>query len=1124
MYRDRKALKMLHEEAPDSAAHAPVFAPASSTNAVPTTPHPNIYAETIRMKEQYTAPFMLYDSQARRIVANPQYDRALVTELHRVQSILLTKLRTPMQMQLSYTPKELLYELEAALYHVCASVAVQDDSSSLRYLLNDSEADAFIPQLESFLAHHNAPAKAVAALAHCLSEGSSHDLLTSFLRMLEKRVHQELDPSVHRKRTENERCALIATKNNLEDIAQLVRDAQTAYLSIETASQAQRRQPQSDPTEVDMPRSRAGNAVPARIVEEAFYKVLRWVVAVDADRRALRAAATSAAAMTEAKSSPAPAQISETDATSSATALKPFARVIEYDPYTGHLTLERADTAQRWGLLLNDKGLLVGVENDLRHSSEAGQRLYDAVQQQSGQAGGLAIFEVSRRRIRSAHLSSEEVAASCQNIMQRLRSSLTQPVKTLSLTIERRTQTDLTVPREVLFEVSYQGGEGGVGQRCLLMMERASTSISWGLKLQYVKGSGAVLSDFAPSMQLSNDAKNLLFDMRGRLRVVKVNNQDMAKLSVGEMKSLISGSLLLTLHLQVTDVKGDVPPEAEAPPPPHVEQCLSTKDVGSALETPAVDAAFSQEQEEVATLAEAEAAADDPAESTKMVDSLQGAIDDLAASIADQFLKQQSPNEELEAKTSAKGDEAAVEVADGEAFEPLEDLHGARHTTTLGSPGDADEDSGDRVAEKDANFEQLSQPQHWEGDDAIKDAAAHFADEEVTDAALMEGFENAADGEDLPEVEETPEWVADGKEKASEKGIDAEASAIEQEVKEGIEAGEDEAEARPSKKMRGRKKTSAKVEKTRGKKGEQTTRSGARKTRGGKSVMDGDQEAEENEDAHAREAAEEDGEPLERFRGKDAAEVRRGNCADMEEEVEALPFKAATGNETLEGVEEMERRGARSKALGTATATSEKGGREAGAEENSAAIAPDDLVTGATSAPADVPLVDLPPTTAEVSMKHGREISKKQRKASEKAEPTETALGAAKGVDDGPRISLAQLLDADPLTFENAVRLEKFDGSTLKLERSSTDRPWNIKVAFSGDDILMTKLPPFTPKQLTHPFLRSLGAGPQGEVKWVVDGLNGQDLSVMTKSSKTKALDAIKGSTKLSFVLRALRR
>ncbi|CAM42540.1 conserved hypothetical protein [Leishmania braziliensis MHOM/BR/75/M2904] len=1150
MHCSSRLSRMSQKRVSEAAECVPEPDPSECVNTVPATLRLNTHAATVRMKEKFTAPFMVYDAQARRIVANPQYDRTLTTELHRVQSIMLTKLRTPIQAHLSYTPKELLYELETALFHVCASLAVQDDASSLRYVLGDSEADLLMPQLESFLAHHNAPAKAVVALAKCLSEGTSHDVLTSFLQVLKQRVQQELDPAVDRKRSVHEHSALLATKNNLQDIVQLMRDMQTAYHSIDTASQIQRRQPQSDPTAVDLAQSPAANAVSARIVEDSFYKVLRWVVAVDADRRALHAATTGAAATAVEESHLATTPVPAAVATPSRSSAKAFARVVEYDPFTGRVTLERADAAQRWGLLLNSRGLLVGVENELRNSSEAGERLYDAIQQQSGEAGGLAIFEVNRHRIRAVHLSDEELAASGDDIMQKLRATLTHATKTLSLTIERRKQADLTVPREVLFEVSDQGGEGGVGQRCLLMMERASTSISWGLKLKYFKDSVAVLSDFAPSARLSSAAKNLLFDMRGRLRVLKVNNQDMAKLSATEMKSLVSGSLLLSLHLQVTDSKGDVPPSVEAPPPTQGVLLPSAEEVGDAQEMPGVGAAPSEAQREAATLAEVEAAADMQAGPKDTGDSVQAELNDMAASIADEFLKQHSGEEELEAKAADKSEAPAVEEVDMVAPDPFEELDWAKPTATIGAPGDANDDEDNRDAEKDALFEESSRQQHYEEEDGIEDA-------------IMEGFKGANDDEVLPKVEEADELIRGGEESAATRKTAEDAGTAEEAARDVIETGRDDAEAEPSTKTREHEWATAKKAKESAKKGKKSAQVGGRQKKGGKAAEAGAQDADDNEDEPAQKAAEVDEKQLEEMEDNEAAEVSLGN-ATLTEETGTLPPQAdpddtAVGDAEAEVKAVSETKG-RSRAKAKEVEANRSGVRSkssapaAAADEETCSTEPEGSGKGSTSAPVDVRLIDLPPTVAEVAIEHGRERITKRERHSAKATATETevdkeergggkgrgddaaggpgitakdseaVLAAEDGVGDVPRVSLSQLLKAKPLTFENDVRIEKFDGSRLELERSSTKHPWNIKVAFAGEDIIMTKLPPFAPKQLTHPFLRSLHAGPQGEVKWVVDGLNGQDLSVMSRSNKTKALDAIKGSTKLSLVLRALRK
>ncbi|KAG5471635.1 hypothetical protein LSCM4_03186 [Leishmania orientalis] len=1125
MYRSGRLSEKPRREATEPTAHAPEPAPAENVIATDAVPQAYAHTETVRMKEKFTAPFMVYDVQTRRIVPNRQYDRSLTAELRRVQSIILTKLRAPIQAHLSYTPKELLYELEAALYYVCASLAVEDDVSSLRFVLTDAEADPLMPHLESFLAHHNAPAKAVVALAQCLSEGTSHDVLTSLLHVLEQRVQQEEDPAVDRRRSEEERSALLATKNNAHDIAQLVRDVQTAYRSIDTASQVLRRQPQSDPTERDMARSPAANAVPARIVEESFYKVLRWVIAVDADRRALRAAATGTS-LTEVKEpAVATAPVPTAAATQPAANLNGFARVIEYDPFTGRLTLERADATQRWGLLLNSKGLLVGVENELRNSSEAGERLYDAVQQQSGEAGGLAIFEVNRHRIRAVHMSDEEVAASGDDIMQKLRANLTQASKTLYLTIEGRKQVDLTVPREVLFEVSHQGGEGGVGQRCLLMMERAATSISWGLKLKYLQGTAALLSDFSPSVRLSNAAKNILFDMRGRLRVLKINHQDMAKLSAAEMKSLISGSLLLTLHLQVTDAQGDVPPEAEASLPPQVEPPPYAEEVTEAQATPQVDAAALEAPEEAATFEDAEATADDQTGPEEVEDSAQAELNDAADLIADEFLKQHIQEAELGAESPDKAEELAAEDVGMVEIDPLEELEWAKRATTNGASGHADDDQESREANKDASVEESPRQQYLEDDDGAKDAATGLEGEETGDHALNEGYTGIADDEDVPKMEVADEGIANAEEKAVVHETAEDAIAAEREAELGIEAADGDAEVELQRKTRGRKKAPAKKAKAATKRGHRGARGGGRRKNSEKAVEDDEQGANANEDEAAQEAAEEGERQLGDMEEGDTAEVSLGDAA-LTEGAEALQSKDAADDAAVGDAE---------------------------AEETAGDLEPEESAERHTSAPVDMPLVDLPPTAAEVAIELGRKNTRKQKNRSAKgkttsaeadgedggsgktcddeseelektARVTEAARATADDEDDVPRVSLNQLLKAKPLTFENDVRLEKFDGSTLEMERTSTKQPWNIKVAFAGDDIIMTKLPPFSPKQLTHPFLRSLGAGPQGEVKWVVDGLNGEDLSVMSKSRKTKALDAIKGTTKLCFNLRALRR
>jgi hypothetical protein len=1185
-----------------------------------------LQSEVVKMKEAITAPFMIYDAQTRRIVPNLVYNRGLLTEVRLLQSIALTKLRTPLQANLSYTPKELLYELEAALFFMCASAAVTSNEERLKYLMSDAEADVVMPLLESFLAHHNAPAKSTVTLAYCLTEGTSRDVLTSFVAMLQQRVEEELSPSIDRKRSDEERTALRSTKNNLNDIAQLLRDVATAYHCIDTPSQAQRRQPQSDPALVDVARSPSTNAVPAQMVDDAFYKVLRWVVAVDTDRRALKVAAAVAAghggtvggagSAKQLSSKEAAAVVaavasvvSTNDTASSAPAavaaatMKGFAKVVDYDPFTGQVTLERAGETQRWGLLLNTKGLLVGLENDLRNSSEAGERLYDAVQQQSGEAGGLAIYEVNRRRVRPVHLSEEALEASRADTLEKLRRGLTQPIKTLHLTIEKRKQADLTSPHEVLYEVSYQGGENGVGQRCLLMLQRASTSISWGLKLKYLKGAPAVLSDFAPSVRLSAAAKNFLFDARGRVRVLKINNQDLAKMSAAEMKELVSGALVITLNLQVTNENGDVlegtPDVDEMGELPHIHAAQRGGiEEGMAKEPAAPEAVEAKDEEEPKADLEAAAAEEDDAERVELHEgegeadttattlekgsqekssAEQAELDDVAAAIADEFLLQEQGHDhltndtddgatrEVESMEKERGVEDVTAVEE-DGHDGLGELDRARPTITDGAPGNT-EGLNDDTADEHAAERALLREHHLLPDTGSGEEDKAEADEEAVEApaentaTLPQGEGDLGDGVDAADAES--KMVDEGGDALNEDGVAAIEAAEEgsapAETTRKIRKGK-EGKAAGNTKSKSKSKTSTKKKSRCADKEEAEV--------GGEGVEE-DVDKEQAKDTAAVEDGAVDGKGVDAAAdGAAEADLTDGAHQPVTDQAEEAPQKKTQHKKTVD-----EAQGGRSKQRGRAAAmettatpaavtAAEQEGEEGGkgGAEDDAAAASENAASGAiakdaveatsnalaSAAAGDAPLVDLPSTAAELAIEKGKKTAankKRGRAAKTQAaeeEDTESVRPRETMVDsevDAPlkqralaedsasaRVSLNELVSASPLTFENDVRLEKFDGSTLKLERSSVSSPWNIRVAFAGDDIIMTKLPPIPPSQLQHPFLRSLGAGRQGEVKWVVEGLNGQDLSLMNKTLKTKALDAIKGSTKLTFVLKALRK
>ncbi|EKG07624.1 hypothetical protein TCSYLVIO_001243 [Trypanosoma cruzi] len=121
-----------------------------------------------------------------------------------------------------------------------------------------------------------------------------------------------------------------------------------------------------------------------------------------------------------------------------------------------------------------------------------------------------------------------------------------------------------------------------------------------------------------------------------------------------------------------------------------------------------------------------------------------------------------------------------------------------------------------------------------------------------------------------------------------------------------------------------------------------------------------------------------------------------------------------------------------------------------------------------------------------------------------------------------PTVSAVELKNAPPLTFENAVTLDRFDGSYMEIRRPDLKTPWNIKVSFGGDKLVLTSLPPISAALKTHPFLKSLRPDTNGQINWLVDNVNGTDLTTANKSLQAKALDLMKKTNKISLLLRPL--
>ncbi|CCW65599.1 unnamed protein product [Phytomonas sp. EM1] len=166
----------------------------------------------------------------------------------------------------------------------------------------------------------------------------------------------------------------------------------------------------------------------------------------------------------------------------------------------------------------------------------------------------------------------------------------------------------------------------------------------------------------------------------------------------------------------------------------------------------------------------------------------------------------------------------------------------------------------------------------------------------------------------------------------------------------------------------------------------------------------------------------------------------------------------------------------------------------------------------------DAPLVDSLKTSAEVAMEAaGRGGVNGEMPAVTPSAPSDVATA------ENASVSITQLLATPPLRFDNDVIANKFDGTMLELSRPSTEVPWNIKMAFVGDEVLLSKLPSVGNERKDHPYLRYLGAMPDGNVRCMVESMNGVDLLVASKLEKTKLMDTVKKSTKLSMILKVLR-
>lgn len=151
-------------------------------------------------------------------------------------------------------------------------------------------------------------------------------------------------------------------------------------------------------------------------------------------------------------------------------------------------------------------------------------------------------------------------------MMTKLQQSMQTNELSLSIKLDKSVIPHLHTSREVGFYTLPQGNEGGsVGQKVVLILQRSSLTVPWGITLRLpssthlnnynnnasvgepnkanthgngsssstsnIEGEGnftfPVLSSIAPTLMLSDRAKNFLFDFRDKLQIVQVNHHVM---------------------------------------------------------------------------------------------------------------------------------------------------------------------------------------------------------------------------------------------------------------------------------------------------------------------------------------------------------------------------------------------------------------------------------------------------------------------------------------------------------------------------------------------------------------------------------------------------------------------
>lgn len=193
--------------------------------------------------------------------------------------------------------------------------------------------------------------------------------------------------------------------------------------------------------------------------------------------------------------------------------------------------------------------------------------------------------------------------------------------------------------------------------------------------------------------------------------------------------------------------------------------------------------------------------------------------------------------------------------------------------------------------------------------------------------------------------------------------------------------------------------------------------------------------------------------------------------------------------------------------------------------------------------PSSFPLVENLRSLGEVAEEVGS-IAKEQKKKMEKEKETKgneevQEMGEEKGEKEGSHSpskiseaptetpqedSVYPALSSSALVFSNEVQLKQLKANVADFTRHNVDTPWRLNVSFTKGEVCMTKLPPIPPNARNHPFCKALQADKDGNVNWVIEAVNGKSLVEVPQSLKRQALETIKKSTSVSFVLRGLHR